>query len=466
MIFRQLLHEGLAAASYLIGCVAKGEAAVVDPSLSAETYTALAAEKGLQIVAVFETHMHADFFSTGRAIAALTGATIYVPRLADVQFPHQPIDDGDVVNIGNLVIRALHTPGHTPEHTAYAVSDTPRSNEPWFVLTGDSLFVGDVARVDLVSLAGTGTDVLYASLQKIMALADDVEVYPGHFGGSACGGRAMSGKVASTIGFERRHNWALQAPDYATFDEWMRRDVREAVEAILTHRNTNRGELPVPLGYYGQHAQGLSESQILTASAQGAVVIDIRAPGLFAKGYVAGAINIPFQRESLAVRLTALIPAGAQVVVYADTVATAEAAAEVARLAGYHVLGVSNAKLTSVVQLPVMTIDQLHEAVLHGARVLDVRDTHEHAKGVIDGAFLAPHLTLAQVAPTLPAVAWYVVCESGQRATISAAYLLHNGYTVAGVVTPGGMSDYNARYAPYEVGSINEEVGSKVGSVK
>jgi hydroxyacylglutathione hydrolase len=386
--------------------------------------------------------------------------------LADVQFPHQPIDDGDVVNIGNLVIRALHTPGHTPEHTAYAVSDTPRSNEPWFVLTGDSLFVGDVARVDLVSLAGTGTDVLYASLQKIMALADDVEVYPGHFGGSACGGRAMSGKVASTIGFERRHNWALQAPDYATFDEWMRRDVREAVEAILTHRNTNRGELPVPLGYYGQHAQGLSESQILTASAQGAVVIDIRAPGLFAKGYVAGAINIPFQRESLAVRLTALIPAGAQVVVYADTVATAEAAAEVARLAGYHVLGVSNAKLTSVVQLPVMTIDQLHEAVLHGARVLDVRDTHEHAKGVIDGAFLAPHLTLAQVAPTLPAVAWYVVCESGQRATISASYLLHNGYTVAGVVTPGGMSDYNARYAPYEVGSINEEVGSKVGSVK
>ena len=133
MIFRQLLHEGLAAASYLVGCVAKGEAAVVDPSLSAETYTALAAEKGLQIVAVFETHMHADFFSTGRAIAALTGATMYVPRLADVQFPHQPIDDGDVVNIGNLVIQAVHTPGHTPEHTAYAVSDTPRSNAPWFV---------------------------------------------------------------------------------------------------------------------------------------------------------------------------------------------------------------------------------------------------------------------------------------------------------------------------------------------
>ena len=453
MIFRQLLHEGLAAASYLIGCVAKGEAAVVDPSLSAETYTALAAEKGLQIVAVFETHMHADYFSTGRAIAALTGATIYVPRLADVQFPHQPIDDGDVVNIGNLMVRALHTPGHTPEHTAYAVSDTPRSNEPWFIFTGDSLFVGDVARVDLVSLAGTGTDVLYASLQKIMALADDIEVYPTHFGGSACGGRAMSGKVASTIGFERRHNWALQAPDYATFDTWMRRDVRESVESILTHRNTNRGELPVPLGYYGQHAQSLSEQQISTASAQGAVVIDVRAPGLFAKGYVAGAINIPYQREAMVVRLTALVAAGAQVIVYADTIATAEAAAEIARQAGYQVLGVSNATLTGGVRLPVMTIDDLHDAVLHGVHVLDVRDTHEHAKGIIDGAVLVPLVTLAQVAPALPAVAWYIVCESGQRATISASYLLHYGHTVAGVITPGGMSDYNARY---EVGSITK----------
>jgi hydroxyacylglutathione hydrolase len=175
----------------------------------------------------------------------------------------------------------------------------------------------------LVSLPGTGTDVLYASLQKLLAFADHVEVYPGHFGGSACGGRAMSGKAASTIGFERRYNWALQAPDYATFDTWMRRDVREAVDAVLLHRNTNRGELPLPAGYYGHHALGLSEAQIVAMCAQGALLIDTRAPGMFAKGYVAGAINIPYQRESLPVRLAALIPAGAPVVVYADTLATA-----------------------------------------------------------------------------------------------------------------------------------------------
>jgi rhodanese-related sulfurtransferase len=156
----------------------------------------------------------------------------------------------------------------------------------------------------------------------------------------------------------------------------------------------------------------------------------------------------------MVLRLTALISAGSQVILYADTIATAEAAAEIARQAGYQVLGVSNATLTGGVRLPVMTIDDLHDAVLHGVHVLDVRDTHEHAKGVIDGAVLVPHVTLAQVAATLPAVAWYIVCESGQRATISASYLLHYGHAVAGVVTPGGMSDYNARYTPYEVGSI------------
>lgn len=453
MIFRQFMHEGIAAASYLIGCREKGEAMVVDPSLRAESYITVAAEKGLQIVAIFETHMHADYFSTGRAIAALTGATIYAPRTAEVQFAHSPLDDNDVVTIGNLLVRAIHTPGHTPEHTAYAVCDAPRGNEPWFVLTGDSLFVGDVGRVDLVDLAGTGTDILYASLQKLLGFADYVEVYPGHFGGSACGGRAMSGKVASTIGFERRYNWALQAPDYATFDTWMRRDVREAVEAILVHRNTNRGTLPVPEGYFVSHAGGLSEAQMLMARDQGAIVIDTRAPGLFAKGYIDGAINIPYQKESLPVRLATLVPAHTAVVVYADTMATAEVAAGAVRHAGYQVVGISNAPITNAVRLPVMTIAELHDAVQKGANVLDVRDVHEHEKGVIDGAQRVPHLTLAQVVEKLPLVGWYVVCESGQRATISASYLLHYGHTVAGVVTPGGMSDYNARYAPYEVGS-------------
>lgn len=447
MIFRQFYQDQLAAASYVIGCISKGEAAVIDPSLPAEAYITFAAEKGLTITAVFETHMHADYYSTGRAIQAQTGATIHAPRLADVQFAHHALDDGDVVMIGNLAVQAMHTPGHTPEHTSYVVSDTPRSAEPWFVFTGDSLFVGDVARVDLVSLAGTGTDVLYHSLQKLMTLPNDVEVYPGHFGGSACGGRAMSGKAASTIGFERRHNWVLQAPDYATFDSWMRGDVREAVEGILTHRNTNRGELPVPEGYYGHHAGGVTEAFMQAASAKGAVVVDVRAPGMFAAGHYPHALNIPYQRDTYQARLAAFVPPGTSLVVYADTIATAEAAAHVARDAGYHVAGVSNVALTQRATLTTINIADLHRVAVAGATIVDVRDPHEHAKGVIDGARLIPHLHLADAVAHFAADPIYVVCESGQRATIAAAYLQARGLTVAGVVFPGGMSDYNAQYA-------------------
>lgn len=447
MIFRQFYHDQLAAASYMIGCIAKGEAAIIDPGLPAEQYVTLAAEKGLTITAIFETHMHADYYSTGRAIHALTGAKIYAPRLADVQFAHHAIDDGDVIMIGNLAVRAMHTPGHTPEHTCYVVSDTPRSDEPWFVFTGDSLFVGDVARVDLVSLPGTGTDVMYQSLQKIMALANDVEVFPGHFGGSACGGRAMSGKASSTIGFERRHNWALQAPDYATFDAWMRGDVREVVESILTHRNTNRGELPVPDGYYGQHASAVSEAFMQAARAKGTIVVDVRAPLMFAKGHVAGALSIPYQRDSYLVRLGAFVPAGASIIVYADTITTAEIAAQVARDAGYHVAGLSHVALMDAHPLPTISVADLHDVVMSGGQVIDVRDPHEHAKGVIDGAMLVPHLHLREALTQLPHEPLYVVCESGQRATISAAFLRAQGITVAGVVLPGGMSDYNSQYA-------------------
>jgi len=257
----------------------------------------------------------------------------------------------------------------------------------------------------------------------------------------------MSGKASSTIGFERRHNWALQAPDYATFDAWMRGDVREVVESILTHRNTNRGELPVPDGYYGQHASAVSEAFMQAARAKGTIVVDVRAPLMFAKGHVAGALSIPYQRDSYLVRLGAFVPAGASIIVYADTITTAEIAAQVARDAGYHVAGLSHVALTDAHPLPTISVADLHDVVMSGGQVIDVRDPHEHAKGVIDRAMLVPHLHLREALTQLPHEPLYVVCESGQRATISAAFLRAQGITVAGVVLPGGMSDYNSQYA-------------------
>lgn len=168
----------------------------------------------MKIEAVFATHVHADHRSGARALADRTGATLYQHRSAALAYPFAPLDDGTEISLGNVVIRAMHTPGHTPESVCLLVTDRTRAAEPWFVLTGDTLFVGDVGRPDF-----GGDDAgrsLYASLQRLLALPDHVEVYPAHISGSACG-RAMSGKPSSTIGFERRFNAALQAPDRDAF---------------------------------------------------------------------------------------------------------------------------------------------------------------------------------------------------------------------------------------------------------
>ncbi|NJM07762.1 MBL fold metallo-hydrolase [Candidatus Gracilibacteria bacterium] len=169
--FANFCIEPLAAASYLIGCVAAGEAAVVDPGLPAATYALFAADKGLRIRYVVETHLHADYVSNGRALAALTGATLVLPQRAAATFAHRALDDGEELQIGKVIIRALHTPGHTPEHTSYLICDTPRAARPWFVLTGDCLFVGDVGRADLVELPDTGPAPLYTSLFERFAHA-------------------------------------------------------------------------------------------------------------------------------------------------------------------------------------------------------------------------------------------------------------------------------------------------------
>ncbi|MBC8160286.1 MAG: MBL fold metallo-hydrolase, partial [Roseiflexaceae bacterium] len=249
MLFRQLLHEPLSAASYLIGCPAAGVAAVVDPSLSAEQYALLAADRGLRITAVLETHMHADYISNGRALAELTGAQLYLPRRADARFPHQPIDDGWQLQLGEVLLRALHTPGHTPEHVAFVLAQGGRLADPWAVLTGDCLFVGDVGRADLLDLPLSGAAQLYESLQRLRALPETTEVYPTHYGGSPCGGKGMSGKPSSTIGYERRYNPLLGASNLAAFQVLLDETPRSAIDAILHNRNTNRGELPLPARY-------------------------------------------------------------------------------------------------------------------------------------------------------------------------------------------------------------------------
>jgi hydroxyacylglutathione hydrolase len=220
MIFRPFLFEPTACVSYLFGCLSRSALAVVDPHLElVDDYLAAAERAGAPIVAVFETHVQADHVSGVRALAEATGATAYLPAGADVGFEHTPLPDGEVVELGNTVVRALATPGHAPAHHAYGVADRGRGDEaPWLVFTGDSLLVGDVGRPDLHAPGDprAAARELHASLGRLLELGDEVLVYPSHYGGSVCG-RSLSSNPFSSIGYERRHNPSLQEPDADRF---------------------------------------------------------------------------------------------------------------------------------------------------------------------------------------------------------------------------------------------------------
>lgn len=239
MMFKQFRYEPLGQASYLVGCVRAKEAVIVDPiaDLGPDFYVLEAADLGLSIVGVLETHVHADYVSCARELAEMNGAPHYLHEVAKglVKYDFTPFPDGYVFEIGKIRIKALHTPGHTPEHTSYLVTDTARTDEPWAVLTGDSLFVGDVGRPDLL-LGEQALDVmneeeraatLYRSIhEKLFSLPGHVEVFPNHYGVSTCGGVNMSGKASSTIEFEQRFNLALAQPDAGAFAAFVKETAR------------------------------------------------------------------------------------------------------------------------------------------------------------------------------------------------------------------------------------------------
>ena len=235
MFFRQLLNDETACASYLLGCKSKSKFAVVDPHADlVDDYVALAEAQGIPIVAVFETHVQADHVSGLPELVERTGATAYLPDGAGVEFEHVGLADGDVVELGNTEIRAVATPGHASAHHAYLVTDRVRGEEPWMVLTGDSLLVGDAGRPDLHAQDEASTErmarTLYRSLhERLLALPDDLLIYPAHYSGSVCG-RALSAHPASTVGFERRHNAALRFGSEDEFVAALLEDIPPAPE--------------------------------------------------------------------------------------------------------------------------------------------------------------------------------------------------------------------------------------------
>jgi hydroxyacylglutathione hydrolase len=250
MLFRQLLNDETACASYLLGCKSKGELAVVDPHADlVDEYVALAAAQGARIAAVLETHVQADHVSGLPELVARTGAIACLPAGAGAEFGHQPLADGDVVRVGNTEIEAISTPGHAAAHHAYLVTDHARVDDPWMVLTGDALLVGDAGRPDLHAQGELTAEemarTLYRSLtERLLTLPDHLLLYPAHYSGSVCG-RALSGNPASTIGFERRHNEALQLASEEEFVAALTKDIPPAPEQQAEILAANRSGRPL-----------------------------------------------------------------------------------------------------------------------------------------------------------------------------------------------------------------------------
>jgi hydroxyacylglutathione hydrolase len=444
MIFRQLTHDDLGCASYLIGDEDEGVAAVVDPRLDIDEYLRLARYLGVRIEHVLETHNHADHVSGHGRLVSATGARIHIHRDAAPDYDHEPFDDGWELELGALRVRAMHTPGHRPEHTAFALIDTERGDEPWAVLSGDSLFVGDIARPDLAVDKEEGARGIFRSLHdKLLALPDTAELWPGHLGGSLCGGPGMSLKVSSTIGFERAHQALLEVEDE---DDFVRETIAGLGPQPPNFRNIvalNRG----PLVMETPEAHPLTPRQVEQA---GALVVDVRTELQFDEAHIPGAVSITARRAGFGSKLAWLAEPGQPIVLVgrddADALDAAGLAAAVGlrEIAGYLAGGMTSwrEERRPVASVERMTVPELHARWEDGDRpqVLDVRERSEWDAGHIPGSVFVPYHDIDGVPDGIdPEQAVAVVCGSGQRSAVAASLLLRHGAHDVIHVVDGGV---------------------------
>ncbi len=456
MYFKQFYLGCLAHASYMIG--SEGEAAVVDPQRDVDQYIAEADAQGFKIKHVIETHLHADFVSGHRELASRTGAEIIFGASSGATFPHRAINDGEQITLGRVTLCFLETPGHTPESISILVIDNDVSSQPQKVLTGDALFIGDVGRPDLAGGRGYTAEQMAATLydslhSKLLRLDDAVEVYPAHGAGSMCG-RNISKETSSTIGEQRRFNYALRPMSQAEFVRMMTADLPEAPAYFPRDAEINRTgapaleELPRP--------NELTPGNVNNLSKLGHLVLDVRPSAAFGNAHVPGALNIGLSGQ-FATWCGTLIRMGTPIVLIADDIAAVdEAVMRLARVGIDSVVGYLGGGMRAwdraglkISAIPQMPVDELHYRILEGAQLqlVDVRRPGEYDNGHVPGAI---NVTLAHLEQEVSSLnsnrPTAVICASGYRSSAATSILQRHRFAEVYNVVGGTNGWVNAGF--------------------
>jgi len=445
MLFKYLSEPSLAQASYLIGCQATGDAIVVDPLRDIDRYVALAAAEGMRIAAVTETHIHADFCSGSRELALRTGARLYLSGEGGAEWRYGfrdsdraiELHDGDQITLGKVRLTAMHTPGHTPEHLIFLVTDGAAHPKPMGMLTGDFLFVGDVGRPDLLETAAgqVGTmeasaRALYGSLQRLTKFPDYLQVWPGHGAGSACG-RALGSVPQTTLGYERLVNWALQPQAEAAFVAEVLRDQPDAPAYFAVMKRMNRDGPVIRTEPVTQPLRSGFEAEAWLE--QRGLIIDARAADVFAAGHLRNTLNIP-ATPSFSTWFGSLVDYSSPCWLIAADEAQAQRLLRELMMIGYDLVQGVTAGADIEFGLASAQVAQRSAASLAGALgraglvLVDVRRRSEFALGAIPGAVNIPLAELPARLRELPADGTIVVqCATGGRSAIAASLLLLAG---------------------------------------
>ena len=460
MFFQHVYDKTLAQASYFIGCQKAGVAAVIDPKRDVDTYLEIAVQNKMKITHIFETHIHADFLAGSRELAALTGAEMYLSGEGgpgwEYEFAHNALKHGDIVKVGNLKIEVLHTPGHTPESISFLLTDVSASEEPVMIFTGDFVFVGDIGRPDLLEkaagLVGTqdkGAHQMFESIQKFTALADYIQVWPGHGAGSACG-KALGAVPSSTVGYEKVRNWAFRfQQDEAGFINFLLADQPEPPKYFAMMKKLNKVDRPLLTSV--PKLKQLNTEELMAAMKQGIKVIDTRLKMDFAAGYIPGTLNIQ-GNNAFATWAGWFLNYDESFILLADPEQLDDLTRKLMRIGLDNILGfIPSTKTWEAAGGKLETAALVDENVVKekmadnsDTRIIDLRGVAEYKAGHIKNAANVFVGTIEKNMDKIPTESPVILhCQGGDRTAIAYSVLAKAGYkNIASYM--GGINEWTA----------------------